>query len=48
MSERVRKNLVLTKEAVECADARRKEQGRSFNNYIESLILKDCKKTKTK
>jgi hypothetical protein len=48
MSDRIRKNLVLLKEAVDCAEKRRKEQGRSFNNYIETLIFNDCKKTKAK
>lgn len=39
---RIRKNLILKKETVECAEERRKEQGRSFNNYIENLINEDC------
>ncbi len=40
-----RKNLVLDEDILKCAAKRMKESHRkSFNNYIENLILEDCKK----
>lgn len=41
-----RKQLVIDEETLKCAAKRMKETNRkSFNNYIENLILEDCKKS---
>jgi hypothetical protein len=39
-----RKELRLKESALKCAIAKAKALNRSFNNYIETLILEDCKK----
>lgn len=39
-----RKNLVFDESVMECAKRRMKETNRkSLTNYIENLILEDCK-----
>jgi hypothetical protein len=40
--KKVRKQITISDTASECAEKKRKTQNRSFNNYIETLILKDC------
>lgn len=39
-----RKELRLKETALKCAMDKCKALNRSFNNYIETLILNDCKK----
>lgn len=44
---KVRKQLVIDKEVSEVAKKRMKEINRkSFNNYVETLIIEDCKNVK--
>lgn len=40
----IRKELRIKESALKCAEKKAKEQNRNFNNYIETLILEDCKK----
>lgn len=40
----VRKELRLSQKAWDCANEQSAKTSRSFNNYIEYLILQNCKK----
>lgn len=40
----IRKELRIKESALKCAEKKAKASNRSFNNYIETLILEDCKK----
>lgn len=42
--KKARRQLSISQEADKCAQTKAKEKNRSFNNYIETLILEDCKK----
>ena len=39
-----RKELRIKESALKCAMDKAKKSNRSLNNYIETLILEDCKK----
>lgn len=44
---KTRKNLVIDNDVLKCAAKRMTETHRkSFNNYVEHLILEDCKGSK--
>lgn len=40
--KKIRKQLTITKKAFDCATKSASNTNRSFNNYIETLILNDC------
>jgi len=42
--QKVRHELKIKESASKCAMLKAKNTNRSFNNYIETLILEDCKK----
>jgi len=42
--KKARKQLSISQEAFKCAEKLRADRNRSFNNFIETLILEECKR----